>query len=81
MYIYPSIMNSISIKYTLYYRLKFAPHYQWTKCGKCFNVRSGRQIKQVYNSGCIGYYINGEFKSLTYLRSRLEKIPNEKYPF
>ena len=75
-------MYTISVTYTLYYQLKFANWYKWTKCGMCFNIRTCRQIKQVYNSGCIGYNIKGRFYSLKYLRTQLEKIPTqEKLPF
>jgi hypothetical protein len=74
-------MNSISATYTLKFELKFAPEYKWTKCGKCFNVKSGRQIKQVYNNGCIGYSIKGNFKSLKYLRTQLIKIQLITCPF
>jgi hypothetical protein len=75
-------MNYISITYTLIYHLSFATNYQWTKDGKCFNVKTGKQIKQVYNSGCIGYSICGKFYSLKYLKTKLEKIKNkEKLPF
>ena len=75
-------MNTISITYTLLFRLKFANNYQFTKCGKCFNTKTSRQIKQCYNSGSIGYNIKGRFYSLKYLRSQLEKIPKEyEYPF
>jgi hypothetical protein len=74
-------MNSISVTYTLKFELSFAPNYQWTSCGKCFNVKTGREIKQVYNNGCIGYSINGKFKSLKYLRSNLVKIVKLDCPF
>ena len=74
-------MNSISVNYTCKYQLKFSDNYKWTKCGKCFNFKTGRQIKQVYNNGCIGYSINGKFYSLKYLRTQLEKIPYIKLPF
>jgi len=74
-------MNSISISYTLKYQLSFAPQYKWTSCGKCFNIKTGRQIKQVYNNGCIGYSINGKFNSLKKLRLKLIKIKEEKCPF
>ena len=75
-------MNKISIDYTLVYRLKFANWYQWTKDGDCFNARTGRQLKQIYNSGSIGYCIKGRFYSLKYLRSQLELIPKkENLPF
>lgn len=74
-------MNTISITYTLKYQLKFADNYQWTVCNKCFNVKTGRRIKQVYNNGCIGYSIKGKFHSLKYLRTQLEKIPKMECPF
>lgn len=74
-------MNLISITYTLKFELSFANNYKWTSCGKCFNSKSGRQIKQVYNNGCIGYSINGKFKSLKYLRTKLVKIQVVGCPF
>ena len=74
-------MNLISITYTLKFELSFANNYKWTSCGKCFNSKSGRQIKQVYNNGCIGYSINGKFKSLKYLRTKLVKIQVVECPF
>jgi hypothetical protein len=70
-------MNSISVTYTLKYQLVFAPNYQWTSDGKCFNVKTGRQLKQVYSNGSIGYCINGKFKSLSYLRKKLILIPEK----
>lgn len=74
-------MNSISVNYILKFELSFAPQYKWTSCGKCFNVKTGRQIKQVYNNGCIGYSINGKFKSLKKLRTQLVKIKEVNIPF
>ena len=74
-------MNCISISYTLIWELDFAPNYKWSKCGKCFNSKTNKQIKQVYNNGSIGYNINGSFKSLNYLRKHLVKIKIVKLPF
>jgi hypothetical protein len=74
-------MNSISKTYTLKFELDFAPEYQWTSCGKCFNVKTGRQIKQTYVSGSIGYCIRGKFNSLTKLRQHLQKIKKVSCPF
>ena len=74
-------MNTITVTYTLKYQLKFSPNYQWTKDGKCFNIKTGRQLKQVYSNGSIGYCINGDFKSLSYLRKYLEKIKENYCPF
>lgn len=75
-------MIRISISYTCKYRLKFATNYLWTICGKCYNNKTGRLIKQIYKCGCIGYTINGKFYSLTRLRKSLELIPKKEYtPF
>ena len=56
-------MTTISVEYTIKYQLDFSPNYQWTKDGKCFNMKTGREITQVYSNGSIGYCINGNFKS------------------
>jgi len=74
-------MNYISITYAAKYQVSFAPHYKFTTCGKCFNTKTGRVIKKVYNNRCIGYIIVGKFYSLTKLRKLLEKIPKEYTPF
>lgn len=71
----------ITIKYLCKYRLDFAKNYVFSK-QKCFNAKTNREIKQVYNNGSIGYNISGRFYSLKYLKNCLEKIPkNEDYPF
>ena len=74
-------MNTISVNYTLVWQLNFANNYKFTKCGMCFNTKTGRRLKQCYNSGSIGYNINGKFYSLTYLRKKLEKITINECPF
>ena len=74
-------MNTISVKYTLKYELLFASEYKWTDCGKCFNCKTGRQIKQVYNNGCVGYSIRGKFYSAKYLRTKIIKIKKSDCPF
>ena len=75
-------MNTFTITYTYNYRLSFANNYVFSKCGKCMNLKTGRLIKKVYNSGCIGFNINGKFKSLKRLKDSLELIPKKEYlPF
>jgi len=44
-------MTTISVEYTIKYQLDFSPNYQWTKDGKCFNMKTGREITQVYSNG------------------------------
>lgn len=74
-------MNSISVKYVLEWRLKNNPNYQLTKCGRMFNIKTGKQITKVLNSRCVGFWIGREFKSANTLRNHLEKIPKETCPF
>jgi hypothetical protein len=71
----------ITIKYPCKYRLKFAQNYVFYG-DKCFNTKTNREIKQVYNNGSIGYNINGKFKSVKFLKTQLEKIPIKQFcPF
>jgi len=74
-------MPVITVQYTCKYRLKIAEHYWFTTNGLCYNTKSGRLVKQVLKSNCIGYVIDGKFRSLTFLKTQLEKIPVNKMPF
>ena len=74
-------MIRITVVYTCKYQISFAQNYKFTTCGLCYNAKSGRLIKQVLKSNCIGYIINGKFYSLTFLRKNLEKIKTKKLPF
>jgi hypothetical protein len=70
-------MYTFSIDYTCKYQLSFADNYKWSTCGKCYNAKTGRLIKQVIKGGCIGYVIQGKFYSLKKLRTKLELIPTK----
>lgn len=74
-------MNTISVIYRYKYCISFADNYKFTTCGLCINAKTGRLIKKVYNSGSIGYSINGKFYSLKKLRNYLVKEKSEKLPF
>lgn len=74
-------MNRISVNYAYFYEIDFASEYVFTKCKKCFNLKTGREIKQVLNSRCIGYNIRGKFYSLTKLKKHLVKPKEVKTPF
>lgn len=65
----------------LVWRLDFADNYQFDKKGNCYNVRSGRQLKQTVIGYTLGYCINGKFYSLTRLRQSLVKIEKQYCPF
>jgi len=71
----------ISVNYSLKWQFTLDHKYQWSKCGKLINVRTGNIIKKAYNSGSIGYWLNGKFYTLTKLRSLLITIPKEYIPF
>jgi hypothetical protein len=71
----------VSVNYTYIYVLNFANEYKFTKCKKCINNKTGREIKQVMNNSCIGYNIRGKFYSLTRLKQHLIKEPKFETPF
>jgi hypothetical protein len=67
--------------FNLVWELDYAPNYQFDKKGNCFNIKTGRQIKQTMIGYTIGYCIQGKFKSTKQLRKHLVKIKNIKTPF
>lgn len=74
-------MKTITIKYAVDYIIDFADNYAFTKCKRCFNLKTGREIKQQYKNRCLGYYINRKFYSLTRLRKHLIKPIEIQTPF
>ena len=72
-------MNTISINYRLKWRLKTDHKYQWSECGKLFNVSRGTMKKKVVNGSSIGYWIGTKFYTLAQLRQQMELIPKEKH--
>lgn len=74
-------MNLLTITYAYNYELDFANNYKFTKCGLCVNIKTGRVIKKVYNSGSKGYNICGKFYTLNRLRPHLQKCKKVAIPF
>lgn len=68
-------------KVDLVWRLDFAENYQFDKNGNCYNVKTGRKIKQTVVGYTIGYCIGSKFHSLGKLRKSLVKIEKTKCPF
>jgi hypothetical protein len=68
-------------KVDLVWQLNFAPNYQFDKKGNCFNVKSGKQMKQTVIGYTVGYCINSKFKSLSSLRQSLVRIQKSDCPF
>lgn len=75
-------MVEFATKHIAKYRLKSAPNYVYSTDKICYNLKTGRVIKQIMKGSTIGYVINGKFKSLYNLRKDFEIIPKkEHYPF
>lgn len=75
-------MLEFTTKHIAKYRLKSHSNYVYSTDKICFNVKTGRVIKQIMKGSTIGYVIDGKFKSIAALRTDLELIPkNEKSPF
>ena len=74
-------MIEITEKYDLKWQLDFAPNYQFTKCGKCFNVLRGKEMKETVIGYTVGFCINGKFKSKKALRKHLIRIVVVECPF
>jgi len=74
-------MNYVSVTYSYNYQIDFAKEYKYTKCKKCINSKTGREIKQVIVGGSIGYNIRGKFYSLSKLRKHLIKPKKQLIPF
>lgn len=75
-------MIEFSVTYKAKYRLKNNTNYVFSTCKLCFNLKSGRLVKQITKGYTIGYLIDGKFKSLNVLKTELEVIPKKKYcPF
>jgi hypothetical protein len=66
-------MIVITVPYTLVWTLDFDDNYGWTKCGKCFNIKRQKELKQVTQGGSIGYNIRGKFYTLKKLKKHLTK--------
>lgn len=75
--------NSITIvnTYELKWTLSFAPEYQFTKCGKCINVKRGKEVRKILNGYSVGFCIKGKFYTLEKLRKSLTKIEDKICPF
>ena len=75
-------MLEFTTKHIAKYRLKSYPNYVYSTDKICYNLKTGRVIKQILKGSTIGYIINGKFKSLDNLRKDLELIPKkELLPF
>jgi hypothetical protein len=54
--------------------LDFAEEYGFTRGGKCFNRKRGKELKQVLQGGSIGYNIRSKFYTISRLKKHLVKL-------
>lgn len=74
-------MIEITKKYDLKWQLDYAPNYQFSKCGKCFNILRNKEVKETLIGYTVGFCINGKFRSKKALRIHLVKIDSFECPF
>lgn len=71
----------ISSSYHVEWVIKNHPKYGITKNGIVVNLATGKILKRTLKGYTKGYYIQGNFYSLSKLRTMLEKIPDAECPF
>lgn len=75
-------MIEFTTKHIAKHRLKNNPKYIFSTDNLCYNIKTGRVIKQILKGSTIGYIIDSKFRSLNKLRKELELIPKKEYtPF
>lgn len=72
---------TVSINYTVKWRLKDNPNYVWTSCKKLVNINTGREIKKTLKGLMPGYWIGKKFIPLAVLANNIEPIKKSKCPF
>lgn len=73
-------MQTLSVNYTTTHEIKGNEKYKF--CGrKCFNSKTGKEIKMQYKNGSVVFYIDREFKTLNELRKMITKIKLSECPF
>lgn len=75
-------MKSITLTIELtYYINVFPEYYQFWKDKHLYNTKTGKRLKQCYNNGSIGYWLNGTFLSLKKIKPLLCKPKDVYCPF
>ena len=76
--------NTVTNTIELTYCVKGLPeHYRFGKDKHLYNLKSNRRLKQSYNNGSIGYWINKKFISIKFIKINklLYKPKNFEFPF
>jgi len=64
------------------YRIKWKVEgYSISECNKIFNPKNGRELKQSMVNYSIGYYLNGKFRTLSWIKRNCQKVRKSQLPF
>lgn len=74
-------MSTIHITIRITWYIKGFESYGFGTDKNLYNLKTGRRLRQSYNSGSIGYWFGKKFKTLTSLRTLLYKPEKIKLPF
>lgn len=72
-----TITKAIEIKWTV----KGVDGYGYGVDNNCYNLKTGRIIKQSYNNRSIGYWFGKKFYSVSFLRDNLIRHERPTAPF
>lgn len=56
-------------------------NYGISRTNEVYNLKTSKKLKQTMVNSTIGYYLNGKFKSLKYIRENCIKYKKEPLPF
>jgi hypothetical protein len=73
--------KTIEIIIRIKWNIKGFDSYGFGEDKNLYNLKTGRKLKQSYNSGSIGYWFGKKFYSLTKLKKMLYKPIREYVPF
>ena len=74
-------MKTFTVNYTVKFELSTNTNYVWNEFNECFNLKTGRRIKQTIKNGMIGLCIDGKFCSLKSIRQNIRRPKVEFCPF
>ena len=74
-------MESITYTIDIKWKVKCHPNHGFGTDKNLYNLKTGRKLKQSYNSGSIGYWFGKKFITLTALKKLLYKPEKEWLPF
>lgn len=74
-------MTTITYTIEIKWHVRDYPVYGFGDDKNLYNLKTGRKLKQCYNSGSIGYWFSKKFVTLKSLKSKIYKPKKEYCPF